>query len=325
EGARKEGRLSLVWGENSAGGSKAAERWRQGLNQTYGLNIEVTFTPGPSMPEMGVKLAQEYQANRPATSDVMLGAQPQFAALLEAGVLQAVDWPSWAANVRDPKLLGAPDGTSVHFATLINGITYHTGKIGTAPKSLADLLDGSYQGRLASTPYAAGFTDLASPELWGEQRTVDYVTRLSQQIGGLMRCGETERITSGEFDLLAIDCGNYEAAKAQAQGAPIGHVVPADAATLGYWYLGVPKNAQHPNAAKLFVNYALGREAQQILYQTSFADLHLLPGSHLGAEVDAVRGQGVAFHETDIAFVMRQDPAASARVLQKLQAILQRK
>jgi ABC-type Fe3+ transport system substrate-binding protein len=51
----------------------------------------------------------------------------------------------------------------------------------------------------------------------------------------------------------------------RAKGAPLDHVIPSDVALLSYWYLSVPKNAAHPNAARLFVDYMLGREAQDLL------------------------------------------------------------
>jgi len=60
-------------------------------------------------------------------------------------------------------------------------------------------------GRLASTPYAALFDVLSTPEVWGEPRTLEYATRLADQAAGLIRVGELERLVSGEFDLLAIN------------------------------------------------------------------------------------------------------------------------
>jgi len=47
------------------------------------------------------------------------------------------------------------------------------------------------------------FEDLATPELWGEQRTLDFLTKFSGQVRGLIRSGEEERIVNGEFDLMA--------------------------------------------------------------------------------------------------------------------------
>src|SRR3712207_9168827 len=66
-------------------------------------------------------------------------------------------------------------------------------------RSMADLLKPQYKGRIASTPYAAGFDWLAAPEAWGEQRVLDYLAQFKEQVAGLIRCNEMERIANGEF------------------------------------------------------------------------------------------------------------------------------
>ncbi len=327
EAARQEGELILVWGENTAGGKEAVERWNQGFNRAYGLNITFKFTPGPSMPDVAARIAQEYQAGRPAVSDVYIGSEAHIAALIQANVLEPVDWLSWAPNIQNPELLATPDGVAVEIASRTPGISYHTRKFTgeLVPRSLQDLLRPAYKGRIASTPYAAFFDRLASPELWGEQRTVEYVTKLADQIAGLMRCGEFERIASGEFDAMAIDCGAQDALKMQERGVPIAQVIPSDAAAIVYWYMAVPKNALHPNAAKLFINYILSREAQDILYDADRSDHYLLDGSRTRGPIQQLQAAGVRFVEVDVAFVQRNDEKELSRVREQLQRILQRR
>jgi ABC-type Fe3+ transport system substrate-binding protein len=325
EAARQEGQLTLIWTEN-AGSRDGIRRWIDGFNATYGLNLDVRFTPGPSMPEMASKLMQEAQAARPASSDVLVVPDDQVVPLLRADVLEPVDWTAWAPNVRDPAVL-APGGVAVQFGSRISGITYNTSKVrpDEVPTSLQDLLKPQYQGRVASTIYAAGFDLLASKELWGEARATEYVTRLADQVGGLMRCGEMQRIASGEFDLFAIDCGSFVARRLEPIGAPIGHVIPSDAALLGYWYMGVPRNATHPNAAKLWINYIMSRAAQDILFESVFIDQHRLPGSKAAAELDALRARGVPITEINVGFYERNDEADLTRLSADLQRILQKK
>jgi ABC-type Fe3+ transport system substrate-binding protein len=327
EGARKEGKLTLIWGEGAVGGAEGASMLASGLNRRYNLNLDVQFTPGPAMPDMATKILQEFQTNRPASSDVLIGSEAHFPALMQARALEAVDWAAWSANIKNPTLLGAPDGTSVKIASRTPGITYNASKItGDAiPKNMQDLLKPEFKGRLASTPYAAMFDRLATDEFWGEQRTMDYVTKLSAQAGGLIRCGEDQRVASGEFDLFALDCGQDSSLRARAKGAPLAQSIPADAAALVYWYMGVPKNAAHPNAAKLFIEYLMSREGQDIMYQTSFDDNHLLPGSHVAEPIAKLQASGVTFKEIDIGFVQRNDEQKSERLRKQLQAILAKK
>jgi ABC-type Fe3+ transport system substrate-binding protein len=66
--------------------------------------------------------------------------------------------------------------------------------------------------------------------------------------------------------------------------------------------MAVPRNATHPNAAKLWVNYSLSREAQDILYEGVFIDQHRLTGSKAAAEVKALQASGVRFTEINVDF-----------------------
>ncbi|HEY7064731.1 MAG TPA: ABC transporter substrate-binding protein [Chloroflexota bacterium] len=286
EAARKEGQLTLVWGGGTMGGSEGVRRLAAGFNKHYGLDLNVQFTPGDSMPQMVARVGQEAQAGRPASTDLVVSYASTMLVAAQAGALQAVDWASWAPNVRDPQLVTG-GGIAVAFQTSLAGITYNTSHLrgDLVPHTLADLLKPEYKGRVASTPYAAYFDLLSTDELWGRERTFDYVTKLAQQVAGLIRCNETERLISGEFDALAIDCSQSDTYQAKAAGAPLDYVVPTDAPLLLYLYVGVPKTAPHPNAAKLWVNYLLSREAQDVLYETNFQDLHLLPGSKTKADV----------------------------------------
>ncbi|HEX6513163.1 MAG TPA: ABC transporter substrate-binding protein, partial [Chloroflexota bacterium] len=251
DGARKEGQLQLIWGEGAVGGAEGARQLADGLNKRFGLNLNVQYTPGPAMPDVAAKTLQEFQTKRPATTDVLIGSEAHFPPLMKADALEKVDWASWAPDVKDPRLLGTPDGTTVKIASRTPGITYNASRLtgDAVPKSMQDLLVPRFKGKLASTTYGAMFDRLATDDLWGQQRALDYVAKLSAQAGGLIRCGEAERIANGEFDVFALDCGASDALRAKQKGAPLAQVIPTDAAALVYWYMGVPKNAAHPNAA----------------------------------------------------------------------------
>ncbi|HZS03009.1 MAG TPA: ABC transporter substrate-binding protein [Chloroflexota bacterium] len=320
DAARAERELVLLW--SGVDQPEEIRRLADGFNHAYGLDVRVQFTPGPSMPAVGAKIAQEYQAGRPASSDVFIGSESHLTAMLEADALEPIDWASWSLNVRDPRLL-APNGVAVKLASRAPGITYNTQRVSEAalPRTLDDLLRPEFKGRIASTPYAATFNRLASPEVWGEQRTLEYTRRLAEQVAGLMRCSELERVASGEFDLFALDCG-AEWRKFRRDGAPIGHVIPADAAVLVYWHVAVPRNAAHPNAARLWVDYLLSREAQDVLFEYELTDNHLVPGSHAAPEIEALQAQGVQFADVDVAFAQRTDEKWLAAITRQLQDIL---
>jgi iron(III) transport system substrate-binding protein len=206
------------------------------------------------------------------------------------------------------------------------GISYNPTKLGgsLAPRSLEDLLKPELKGRIASTPYAASFDNLAVPELWGEQRTTEYVTRLADQVVGLIRCNELERVASGEFDAFAIDCSQGNALRMKADGAPIEFVIASDAPLILPLYLAVPKRSAHPNAAKLWVKYVLSPEAQAILYETNYQDAAFVPGSRTAPDIEKLQATGVRFTTVDVAYYQRNDDKEMARTLAKFQDILRK-
>ncbi|HEY7064604.1 MAG TPA: ABC transporter substrate-binding protein [Chloroflexota bacterium] len=326
DAARQEGEIDLVWGEGSLGGREGTKRLMDGLNREYGLNLDVRFTPGQSFPEMAARISQEYQAGRRATSDVYLGADHHIAGLMASDVLEAVDWTAWAPHVQDPALV-APGGMAVTFQTWLPGISYNTARVSgdAVPRRFQDLLKPEYKGRVATTPYASGFDRLASPELWGKARTLDFATRLADQLGGLIRCNETQRIVSGEFEIFALDCNPSNTLRAKAQGAPIEFTPALDVPVANLVYLAVPKNAAHPAAGKLFIDYVLSREGQDLLYSMEYMDSHLVPGSHTAQDVDRLRAGGATLEIFDVARVLSRDEAELADVLPEVQRILAKK
>jgi iron(III) transport system substrate-binding protein len=325
EGARKEGQLTLVWGEGILGGTTGARHLADGFNRAYGLSVNTQFTPGPSMPQMASQVAQEYQAGRRATTDVFVGYDNHISLLAQANALEPVNWVGWAPNIRQPEMV-APDGVAVTFETSVPGITYNTIRVGPdlAPTALQDLLKPEFKGRIGSTPYAANFDRVASDEMWGEQRTMEYMTRLSDQIASLVRCNELERLLSAEFDVFAIDCNQSWALSMKAKGAPVNFVIPADAPMLLYFYLAVPSSAAHPNAAKLWINYVLSREAQDYLYETEFQDSHLVSGSKTARALESLQATNARFLISNVEFVQRNGADELLRRSGKAQEILRR-
>jgi iron(III) transport system substrate-binding protein len=171
--------------------------------------------------------------------------------------------------------------------------------------TLEDFLKPEWKGKIASTPYAAGFDVLLASDVWGKDKTVAYVQKLSQQITGLIRCGEAERIATGEYLGLVMDCTGQDALQWQEKSAPLAQMMPLDAAQLRYYYFGVPMNAQHPNAAKLYALFMLTEEGQKISYDTWKIDLHTMPGSRMGKMVDDFSKMNVKFKEVTAEWYLR--------------------
>lgn len=327
DGARQEGELDLSWAPNTVGGGPGAQQIVDGMNQTYGLNLKLQFTPGPSMPDMAANVGQAYQANQKAASDVVIGLEVHMLTLLNDDALIPEDWQAWSPTINDPRLVG-PNGVAVPIATLIPGITYNTNELQGAdvPRSMQDLLKPEYKGKLALPPYADNFERMASPDFWGPDKTLDYVKKLSDQATGLLRCGDLSRLTDGEFALFAPDCSLGTGLQAATvQGAPVAEVIPSDFVAISSWWMGVPKNSAHPNAAKLWVSYMLSRTAQDVVWNANYNDLYLLPGSHEADQLNQVVQAGAHPVTIDIAWVVANQNSELQSVGKQIQDILDEK
>jgi ABC-type Fe3+ transport system substrate-binding protein len=120
-----------------------------------------------------------------------------------------------------------------------------------------------------------------------------FVGKLSPNLGGLVRGGETLRVAIGEFAILAMDGGSYQARTEQLKGAPVKHAILEDGATAVFHYLGVPRTASHPNLAKLFIHLVLSQDGQKLLFDIASYDHHALSGSRSAAELSDLTAKAV--------------------------------
>jgi ABC-type Fe3+ transport system substrate-binding protein len=74
----------------------------------------------------------------------------------------------------------------------------------------------------------------------------------------------------------------------KAKGAPVDQVLAKDFVQARFFYLGVPKNAPNPNAAKAFVTFMMTPEGQKLAWETWAEDLHMFPESNIGKQINAL-------------------------------------
>lgn len=289
--AAKEGHLDLSWSGSGFGDNgKGIPAWIAAFNKFYGLHLTYNFTPAPSMTQQGARLVQEAQSGTPAATDaIILGADALLPGI-QAKATHTYDWAALAKEVGVdlPAAAVAPDNAAVAFSTEVFGIAYNANAIppGKVPHTLADVLKPEWKGRVASTPYAAGFNFLAAFDpKWGPERTKDYVTKLSHQVGGLIRCGQSASLLDGQFDMLVLSCDISSSIIDHRRGEPMGYVVPTDAPVMDYWYMAVPKTAKHPAGGALLALFMLTPEGQRLSWKWDANDLALLPGSHTAAQL----------------------------------------
>jgi ABC-type Fe3+ transport system substrate-binding protein len=294
--ASKEAKLKLLWGEGTLGGTKGAAKFEVMMNQMFGTDLRITFTPGAAMPQVGSQIAAEFAAGQSATSDVYIGADSYLTPLIKRKIFHEVDWPKFLPGRITSEMVEG-ERTSLRVYTGLPGIPYNTKRTAKneVPKTLRDMLRPHWKGKIASTPYVTSLNILAAKEMWGKEAALEYVRQLSKQVVGLIRCNEIDRVASGEFLAFVMDCSGSQTFEAQAHGAPVEHVIPSDGAMVRHRMLAVPKNAEHPNAAKLFATFMLTKEAQKQLWDSDYSDMYLFPESQMGQRVRQAQKQGVKF------------------------------
>jgi ABC-type Fe3+ transport system substrate-binding protein len=301
DAAQREGSIDLVWSESILGGGDVAKQHEAEFNRLFKTKIRFNFAPGVEMARLGNQLFTELQANQPASSDVYIAAAPQMLPLLKRDIFRTIPWQKLMPD-RIVAREVEEDSRMLRVQTALSGFTYNTELIKTPPTSLAEFLKPEWKGRIASTPYAAGFDVLAANDLWGPERTIDFVRKLSSQVSGLIRCGDVERIATGEFQALVMDCISNTTDAWRERDAPVGYAIAKDAAQKRYYYIGIPRHARHPNAAALFSLYLVTPEGQALMWKTSKTDLDGFGGSHMAEKISENEAKGVKFSEITIAW-----------------------
>jgi ABC-type Fe3+ transport system substrate-binding protein len=300
--AKTEGALSLVWGEGTLGGTNGAKLFESKMNAMFGTDIHVTFTPGASMPQVGNDIAMRQAAGQPSPTDVYIAFVDNISRLEPRKPFLSVDWQKLLPGRITDDVVEL-DGAAIKVVTALPGIAYNSKLAPSQPEKLTDLLKPEWKGKIASTPYGANLDILAANDMWGPERALDFVHKLSGQLAGLMRCNEGERLATGEFLAFAITCSGTDFIDTIRKGAPLTQIPPSDFPALGFFYLAVPKNAVHPNAAKLYTAFCMTPEGQALVRETWGTDLDLFPetGTHkIVADLEQQRGR--KFVRVDLAW-----------------------
>jgi putative spermidine/putrescine transport system substrate-binding protein len=176
-------------------------------------------------------------------------------------------------EMKDPDGIGAP--THV-FAT---GIAYNEKALAEAgipfPTSWHDLWDPRLKGRIAlytmDVAFSQDFLAVMSRLLGGNEKNIGPAV---EKIKQLKTMGNVTRFASSaaEIDNLIVQGqawvtvnGSPRAALLRDKGAPVGFTFPKEGAVYFANYMDVIKNAPHPKAAQLFVEFMMGEEAQPIV------------------------------------------------------------
>ena len=158
-----------------------------------------------------------------------------------------------------------------------NVIGYNTKLVSKAeaPKNWEDLLNPRWKGKLGMDDEEY-FWHAGMIKYWGEEKGRKYMEALSRQ-GLQFRNGHAllaDLMSIGEFPVVVVVYPD-QIEQMKGKGQTVEWVKTTDPILVNLAPVGVATKAPQPNAAKLFMNYSISKEGQEILQKARRASARL--------------------------------------------------
>jgi len=255
EGAKKEGALSFY----SAMNAKDSKPLVDNFQKKYPF-IKVDLFSGLGDAVVARLIAE--QKGRRFTADLYNGATFNVERMRREGLMTPYYTP--AQDIYNKEDVD-PNKYWVPIYRLILTFAYNTNEIKDPPKTWEDLLDPKWKGKLALEDTHEDWL-IHLYKFWGETKAKDYFTRFGKQDLKIVHGnGVMQQMTiAGEVSGTPTQY-LHQAIADKKQGAPINYVLmdPMLASPSG---MALMKNAPHPHAALLFIDYATSKEGQALIY-----------------------------------------------------------
>ncbi len=256
EGAKKEGQLIFY----ASMDIQSAQRLTAVFEKKYPF-IKVEGTRIGSE-RMASRLIAEAQTKK-VQADVVSQSGFDFYGVLQKGIFERYASPERSAlppEYRDDKGFWTIPGAT------LNVIAYNKKLVPLAnvPKSFWDLTDAKWQGQLLMDENESKWMS-GMVTYYGEAKAMDLMRKLARQ-AIQFRTGHSllqTLLAAGERPIVVVAFANG-VDRLKNEGAPIEWVTaePVIGLTFG---LGLVKNAPHPNAARVFIDFMLSREGQEVM------------------------------------------------------------
>lgn len=312
--AKKEGKIAIYGGQSGA----ARDALTKAFTSKYGITVEFMTARGP---EIAARLRAERRAGI-YYPDLIIGAsEPAVTIFKPSAFVDSIEPVLLLPEVLDNKVWlenRFPWADNDHY--LVAFLAYPTSSIYINSdivkpeeiKSYLDLLEPKWKGKIAMfDPTVAGTGQRFVAIIANYLMSVDYLKKLASQELFLARDHRllTEWVIRGKYPIgIALDSGTTRELKSA--GAPLENVIPKEGiwVSAGNGFLSLPKNAPHPNASAVFINWLLSKEGQKI-YSESFLQQSAredIPTAHL--DPSFTRKPGVKYFQPDTEeFLIKQN------------------
>lgn len=262
EGAKREGKV-IVYGSETPQEANAIHR---GFLQRYPF-IAVEYNKAATVVRFEKMLFAAKQGK--PNADLVTAIGGSTAAYVDAGVLMDLSkLPVWNSYSKEQKLHGKYlAGPFVRYWSL----AYNTNLVpkGQAPASWEDLLQPKWKGKLAANSITRSVSFTPLWYTWGPERATKFLTALvanGLQVRKEGHEASVRLVEAGEYALL-MTAGEYQVYMDQGKGAPVEWVALDPVPTTTGGLMGAFKDAPHPNALRIYVNWLLSEEGQRAYSQ----------------------------------------------------------
>ena len=273
EAAKKEGLLTIYGASQFAG--EGGRRTIEAFSKEYGIRVDMLVAAGRQAVE---RIKVESKMKQPIADIVGPGLSSATELSLN-GLLESVwqDLPEFRNKdifKIDPKY--TPNGDVLNMSFSLSGVLINTKqvKVQDEPKSYLDLLDPKWKGKMIiSDPRAGaggGFAWFAEMRYY-KVLDDDYFRRFARQepiIWGGSNQEQDNMVGRGEAWINPYTTGGT-AGQMIIEGAPLKIIGMTEGSSVITDPISVVKGTVHPNAAKLFINWLLSKEGQE-LYAKAF-------------------------------------------------------
>jgi ABC-type Fe3+ transport system substrate-binding protein len=270
EGAKKEGKVSFYTGLIV---DQVVRPVKDAFEKEYPF-LQVEFFRA-NAERLAQRILSEYQAKRYEV-DIVSGSAAATI-LQRAGVMQRFYSPPIAEYPRELKdANGFWGSTNVYFMTL--GYNTRMVKPSELPKSYEDLLNPKWKGQMMwSTSRGSGAPQFIGNIFvsMGQEAGKAYLQKLKQQ--NVAKSTASARqildlVIAGEYP-ISIQIFNHHAYISKNAGAPV-EWQPLEPVTATNNSIGLAKNAPHPHASMLFLDFVLSRKGQRVFQAANYLPAH---------------------------------------------------
>lgn len=258
EAAKEEGSLVFYTGASEQSEGQVAEAF----TEDTGIDVEIVRLAPNKLSE---RILSEQAAGELGADLIRTSGEDLISSIADSGALEEHPLTPDITGAIDPAAV-YDDGTYYSSFDRIYSFGYNNQVIkeAEAPQNWADLLDEKYKGQNGVVQVGAGGSTAALTRFQFDRLGTDWMEQFAATDPRVFdsSASVTDALARGEIGIASIPIAT--AYSAMEEGAPITVAIPDEGAAAYPFYLGLAADAEHPNAAKVFMNWLMSASGQEL-------------------------------------------------------------